>query len=125
MHTGEHRVRRSTVDIARRGRPRLILEKTWLGDAFWVELLGGREVWPAERRSARGSRWFVIGKSLIELRPMLPMNESVVELEVDSPEDLLERAWNAGYRVEVREDHEGVSMAIVDPEGRRVRLIQR
>ena len=124
MHTDEHRTQRSVYDTARRAAPMRRPTKS-LGDAFYVDLLGGREVWPTEGRNIRGSRWFLVGETLIELSPGPPKSAGPVELEVDSPEDLLERAWDAGYLVEVREDAAGLTLLIVDPAGRRIRLVQR
>jgi hypothetical protein len=42
---------------------------------------------------------------------------------VDAPEELLERAWDAGYSVEVAEAETPVRLSIFDPRGRRLDLI--
>lgn len=123
MHTDEHRIQRSIFDTGRRGPPTGRPPKS-LG-AFYVELLGGREVWPTEGRRLRGSRCFLIGETLLEVGPWPANNGAPVDLAVDAPEELLGRAWDAGYTVELREDHSEMSMSIVDPVGRRIRLVRR
>ena len=123
MHTDEHRIQRSVYDTTRHGPPLRRPVKS-LGDAFYVDLLGGRELWPTDRRGLRGTRWFLVGETLVEVRSA-PPNAAPVEVVVDAPEALLERAWDAGYVVEVGGEDSGISMAIVDPAGRRIRLVQR
>jgi catechol 2,3-dioxygenase-like lactoylglutathione lyase family enzyme len=124
MHTDEHRIYRSAHDSARRP-PRIARRPAPANEAFYIDLLGGREVWPTERKNRRGSRWFLVEETLIELRSAAFGGNDSVELAVDSPEDLAERAWDAGYSVEVHEDDAGVTLTLVDPTGRRIRLLQR
>lgn len=124
MHTDEHRIHRSIYDTARRRRT-IRRSGAPLGDAFYVDLLGGREVWQTERKNVRGSRWFLIGETLIEVKAETAKSTAPIELEVDAPEELLTQAWDAGYVVDVREEDVGVTMCIVDPAGRRIHLVRR
>lgn len=122
MHTDEHRIPISPFGFPRR-RPHVERAARSLGNAFYIDLLGGREVWPTADRSAPGSRWFMVGDTLIEERPARLAVGVPVQLEVDAPEELLERAWDAGYSVEVAEAETPVRLSIFDPRGRRLDLI--
>jgi hypothetical protein len=65
----------------------------------------------------------MVGDTLIEERPARLAVGVPVQLEVDAPEELLERAWDAGYSVEVAEAETPVRLSIFDPRGRRLDLI--
>jgi catechol 2,3-dioxygenase-like lactoylglutathione lyase family enzyme len=95
------------------------------GDPFYVDLLGGREVWLTDGYNARGSRWFRVGSILIEQPPSSHAVGMPIQLEVDAPEDLLERAWDAGYSVEVEDTETTARLSVFDPTGRRIDLVPR
>lgn len=125
MHTDEHLIPTFHFRFrARRGdgppRPRVARPS---GDLFYVNLLGGREVFPTEAREAHGSRWFIVGDTLIEQRADPLTVDTPIQLEVHAPEELLQQAWDAGYRVEVADAEMPVRLSVFDPRGRRIDLI--
>lgn len=90
--------------------------------SLYEDLLGGREVWPAD--SNRAARyWYLLKGALIEvachgseaLRPLV--------LEVDAPLELAMRAWDAGHTVRVHPEGERLRVSVIDPFGRRIDLL--
>ena len=126
MHTAEHRIRkRAILDTRSRGPHLRRYPDRSSGDALYVELLGGREVWTTDSVKVRGTRWFLIGDDLLEVGPTSPPDATPqAVLEVDELDEVLERAWNAGYRVDV-DEASGVTACIVAPGGRRIRVVER
>lgn len=92
--------------------------------AFYQDVLQGRRVWPTERADP-GSAWFLVGGTLIEVALHRDSAAPPVVLEVDDPEEVAARCWDAGCHVRVRQDAAGqVRMSVVDPLGRRLDLVR-
>ena len=95
---------------------------------FYRGVLGGRQVWPTDRRRGLRSLFFLIGDTLIEIDPAPRFAPQAVALEVDAPNELAERCWNAGYTVRLRDDdvdESNPAFVITDPFGRSIALTQR
>lgn len=95
---------------------------------FYRGVLGGRQVWPTDRRRGLRSLFFLVGDTLIEVDPSARAEPTVVELAVDSPNDLAERCWNAGYTVRLRDvapDDSCSAFLVTDPFGRSIALTRR
>ena len=123
MYASRYQTERSIYDVSRRGST-IDRNLASLVEAFYVDLLGGKEVWHTEHKRTRGSRWFVVDATLIEVR-VRPNTPAPLELEVDEPEGLVQRAWDAGYTVDVSDEAELERVSLVDPTGRRLNLVRR
>jgi catechol 2,3-dioxygenase-like lactoylglutathione lyase family enzyme len=93
--------------------------------SFYGDVLGGRQVWSTGRPD--GSLWFLVGETLVEVSAGSDGGgePAPIVLEVDAPEELAERCWDAGFTVRVHDymtDREAVS--VVDPSGRRIDLVR-
>ena len=94
--------------------------------AFYRDALRGRQAWPTRLADGRGSLWFLVGGTLLEVSPEARVAATPIVLEVDDPCELAERCWDAGFGVMVDEEAEGcLSLSVVDPFGRRVVLLPR
>lgn len=92
---------------------------------FYEDVLGGRQVWPSEKADTAGRLWFLVGSTLLEASADDEVSTSIV-LEVDTPEAVAERCWDAGFRVHVSDDATGLtSLSVVDPLDRRIELTVR
>lgn len=88
--------------------------------SFYMDVLDGRQVWPDRRVGAAPSLWFLVGTTLLQVTDTdaLP-----VVLEVDEPEEVAERCWDAGFAVHVRDEADGSCvLSVTDPFGRRIEL---
>jgi catechol 2,3-dioxygenase-like lactoylglutathione lyase family enzyme len=88
--------------------------------SFYTDVLDGQQVWPDRPPGAAPSLWFLVGTTLLEVTgaDALP-----VVLEVDEPEEIAERCWNAGFPVHIRDEADGASiLSVTDPFGRRIEL---
>jgi hypothetical protein len=91
---------------------------------FYQRALQGRRVWPA-RQTAGESLWFLVAGSLIEVRGGLGGMAPVV-IDVEDPDALAQRCWDAGFTVRVNRDTAGSApVSVFDPFGRRVDLAPR
>jgi len=94
--------------------------------AFYRGALRGRQVWPTGRTDGRGSLCFIVGGTLVEVRPELGSAAAPIELEVDDPNEVAERCWDAGFDVLVGGDATGGALvSVLDPFGRRIELTPR
>src|SRR3954463_10347489 len=95
--------------------------------AFYGDALGGRQVWRAERREAPVSVWFLVGGTLVEVRPGIqPGETTMIRLRVADPCALAARCWDAGFTVRVDQAATGpATVSVIDPFGRRVELAHR
>jgi len=110
------RDRRRSVDIAIAAR------------RFYRGVLGGRQVWPTDRRRGLRSLYFLVDDTLIEVDPASWREPETVTLAVDAPNDLAERCWNAGYTVrplDAETDESCSAFLITDPFGHSVLLTPR
>jgi hypothetical protein len=95
---------------------------------FYRGILGGRQVWPTDRRRGLHSLWFLVGDTLVEVDPAPRAAPAPVEVAVDSPNEIAERCWNAGYTVRLRDpgaDDSCSEFVITDPFGRSITLTSR
>jgi hypothetical protein len=89
--------------------------------SFYQDVLRGRQVWPTEDESS--SLWFLVGGTLLEVSPEPRGGATAIALNVNDPEEVATRAWDAGFTVRVRENAtSGAPISIIDPLGRRIDL---
>ena len=99
-----------------------------LGDAdaaraFYHDVLGGRQTWPARRADIGGGLWFLVSGTVIEVRSAPGSDTTPLMLEVDDPDALAQRCWDAGFTVRVHQDATGrAPVSVIDPFGRRIDL---
>ena len=94
--------------------------------AFYRDAMRGAEVWPTGTTGCRRALSFMVAGTLVDVRLDGAGAPGPVELHVEDPEGLAARCWDAGYAVYVREDGaRGRHLAVVDPFGRRVDLLDR
>jgi|GEM_PF-2216384 len=88
--------------------------------SFYTDVLHGQQVWPDRRPGTAPSLWFLVGTTLLEVTDT---NAPPVILEVDKPEEIAERCWDAGFPVHIRDEAHGTSiLSVTDPFGRRIEL---
>jgi len=93
---------------------------------FYEDVLGGRRVWPARRTDTASGLWFRVGSTFLEARAADGEVLPPIVLEVDAPEAVAERCWDAGFTVRVNQDSTGrAPVSVFDPFGRRVDLAPR
>jgi hypothetical protein len=93
--------------------------------SFYRDLLGGRQVWPTGRRAGRGRLWFLLDGTLVEVGPHRGKASEILELTVESPNEVVERCWDAGYTVRLLGDADIGAMQVIDPFGRTIMLLPR
>jgi catechol 2,3-dioxygenase-like lactoylglutathione lyase family enzyme len=94
--------------------------------SFYEDALQGRQVWPTRRTPADAGLWFLVEGTLIEVRAARDADRPPIALEVDAPDELAARCWDAGFDVLVREDAIGaVVLSVIDPFGREIVLACR
>ena len=69
--------------------------------------------------------WFLVGESLVEVGTSRRDAAKPLEAAVDSPLDLAERCWDAGYSVRPHADVRGGRITVTDPFGRSITLVAR
>src|SRR6185295_4282494 len=63
---------------------------------------------------------------IIEGNPSLEGSTAPIVLEVDDPDSVAQRCWDAGLTVRVHQDETGrAPVSVIDPFGRRVDLVPR
>lgn len=90
--------------------------------SLYVDLLGGREVWPADA-PREACYWYLLRGTLIEVTPRDSEEVRPLMVEVDAPLDLAMRAWDAGHTVRVHPQGERLRVSLIDPFGRRIDLL--
>jgi catechol 2,3-dioxygenase-like lactoylglutathione lyase family enzyme len=92
---------------------------------FYEDVLGGKEVLRSESGDTVGRLSFLVGSTLLEAPADGEMRTPIV-LEVDRPEAIAERCWDAGFAVHVWDDATGrTRLSVVDPFDRRIDLMAR
>ena len=88
---------------------------------FYRDALGGRELGGAATEGHR-CLWFLVEHQCLAVRPRSGL-PAPLTLEVEDPEAIAVRCWDAGYTIEVAEAAaaEGV-LSVIDPFGQRVEL---
>ncbi|HKW46823.1 MAG TPA: hypothetical protein VJN70_05240 [Gemmatimonadaceae bacterium] len=92
--------------------------------SFHRDILDGRQVWPTVHDAVRGSLWFLVGGTLIEVRAE-PSDAGTLEVPVESPAQIAERCWDAGYTVRVPTDGTTGEVVVIDPFGQQIALVPR
>jgi catechol 2,3-dioxygenase-like lactoylglutathione lyase family enzyme len=94
--------------------------------AFYRDALKGQQVWPAGRMGGRGTLWFRVAGALIEVVGAAVSPNAPVMLDVDDPNELAQRCWDAGFTVRMHQDATGrAPLSVFDPFGRRIDLAPR
>jgi len=100
-------------------------DRAQLAWRFYGEVLGGRQVWPKERPGAPDALWFLVGETLVEVSTSRRATTEPPEVAVDTPLDLAERCWDAGYSVRLHADDRDDRVSVTDPFGRTIVLVAR
>jgi hypothetical protein len=122
MHARSSRAPRAPGAMTHRGSP-IAPSAAELVRTFYEDVLGGRRVWPARRADTASGLWFRVGSTFLEARAADGEVLPPIVLEVDAPEEVAERCWDAGFRVQVEDDAAGrTSLSVIDPFDRRIDL---
>jgi catechol 2,3-dioxygenase-like lactoylglutathione lyase family enzyme len=109
---------------AARGRPPAAADnRRSAAQAFYRDVLGGRQLTRTERDSRAGSLWFFVAGRLVEVCPAQASTAEALELSVESPAEIAERCWDSGHTVRVPADASSGAMIVVDPFGRPITLL--
>jgi len=93
--------------------------------AFYVDVLGGRQVWPPDAPPRR-SLWFLVGGALIEVGPEVRSATTPIVLGPEGPGAAAARCWDASFTVRVLPAEGGTEqLSLVDPFGRQIDLVSR
>jgi catechol 2,3-dioxygenase-like lactoylglutathione lyase family enzyme len=96
--------------------------------AFYVDVLGFREVAKPPHLAARGGAWFVAGDAAVHLGvedDFRPARKAHPALLVSGLRDLVQRCENAGYEVTTDQPLPGYDRAYVaDAFGNRIELLE-
>jgi catechol 2,3-dioxygenase-like lactoylglutathione lyase family enzyme len=94
--------------------------------AFYCDALRGRQVWRTGSADAGARLWFLVGETLVEVGSASRDAITPITLSVESPSELAERCWDAGFTVRVHDDGTGrAPLSVLDPLGRRIELAPR
>lgn len=98
------------------------LDQTRIAQAFYCDVLRGRQVWDSERA---GTLSFIVHGTRIDVVTNARADGEPVVLSVGDPEALAERCWDAGYSVRVGHETEAApTVSVIDPFGRRIELVR-
>ena len=90
---------------------------------FYRHALRGRPIESVERANVHETLWFVVGGKIVEVNPERGRFAAPIMLEVDDPDSVAQRCWDAGFTVRVQQDETGrAPVSVIDPFGRRVDL---
>jgi len=93
--------------------------------SFYGGVLGGIEVRPADRVDSADALYFLVEDQLVEAGALGDAEHAALELTVESPLELAERCWNAGYSVRFDGDGDDAILQLMDPYGRSIALLPR
>jgi hypothetical protein len=97
------------------------VNQTRIAQAFYCDVLHGRQVWDAERA---GGLSFIVEGTRIDVTTSAAADSDPLVLSVGDPAALAERCWDAGYSVRVSHDAETPpTVSVIDPFGRRIELV--
>lgn len=98
------------------------LNQTRIAQAFYCDVLHGRQVWDAE---CGGKLSFIVEGTRIDVSTSVAPDSEPLVLSVGDPEALAERCWDAGYSVRVgHEAPDDATVSVMDPFGRRIELVR-
>jgi hypothetical protein len=94
--------------------------------AFYGDALRGRQLRLPARRGMTTGLWFLVGGNIVEVRTANGGAAASIVIDVDDPDLLAQRCWDAGFTVRVGEDETGrAPVSVIDPFGRRVDLMPK
>ena len=94
--------------------------------AFYCDALEGQQVWRVGGMGRRGTLSFLVAGALIEVGGAALGRGAPVVLDVDDPDELAQRCWDAGFTVRMHQDPTGrAPVSVFDPFGRRIDLAPR
>lgn len=95
---------------------------TRIAQAFYCDVLHGRQVWDAERADRLA---FIVQGTRVDVSADASSETEPVVLSVANPDALAERCWDAGYSVRIgHESADGSAISVIDPFGRRIELVR-
>lgn len=117
--------RRRSKHLRIRRAPSRPFDQTRIAQAFYCDVLHGRQVWDAERA---GSLSFIVEGTRIDVSASAEVDSEPIILSVADPGALAERCWDAGYNVRVGQGRgleaaEDVTVSVIDPFGRHIELV--
>jgi hypothetical protein len=113
--------RRRSKHLRGRRASSLPINQTRTAEAFYCDVLHGRQVWDAERA---GGLSFIVEGTRIDVSTNAAADSEPFVLTVSDPAALAERCWDAGYSVRVGHDGEtSPTVSVIDPFGRRIELV--
>jgi hypothetical protein len=66
----------------------------------------------------------LIAGRVVKINPLAGPSSAPIILEVDDPDTVAQRCWDAGFTVRVQQDETGrAPLSVIDPLGRRVDLV--
>ena len=94
--------------------------------AFYGDALRGRQLRLSPRRGTTAGLWFLVGGNIVEVRIGNGGAAAPIVIDVDDPDLLAQRCWDAGFTVRVGEDEAGrTPLSVIDPFGRRLDLMPK
>ena len=115
----------SARSIARRARPAAPRDVE-AARAFYGDALRGRQLRLPVRRGMTTGLWFLVGGNIVEVRTANGGAAAPIVIDVDDPDLVAQRCWDAGFTVRVGEDETGrAPVSVIDPFGRRVDLMPK
>lgn len=94
--------------------------------AFYGDVLRGRQLRLPARRGKTTGLWFLVAGNIVEVRTANGGATAPIVIDVDDPDLLAQRCWDAGFTVRVGEDETGrAPVSVIDPFGRRVDLMPK
>jgi len=94
--------------------------------AFYGDALLGRQLRRPARCGTTTGLWFLISGNTVEVRTGNGGAAAPVVIDVDDPDLLAQRCWDAGFTVRVGEDETGrAPVSVIDPFGRRLDLMPK
>lgn len=124
MYLNGFRNPKRTRAIGSRRTPE-VRERAEIARRFYCDLLGGRQVWQAERRAAPDVLWFRVGTSLIEVAASRCRAAEPIEIPVESPLDVAAQCWDGGSTVRLHAGAGDDRVSVTDPFGREITLVRR
>jgi len=94
--------------------------------AFYGKALRGRQLRLPARRGTTTGLWFLVAGNIVEVRTANGGASAPIVIDVDDPDLLAQRCWDAGFTVRVGADETGrAPVSVIDPFGRRVDLMSK
>ena len=124
MYLNDLRIPKRTPAIGSRGTPEW-RERAEIARRFYCDVLGGRQLWQAERRAAPDVLLFRVGDTVLEVSTSRHQVVESVEIPVESPLDVAAQCWDAGSTVRLHAVGGDDTVSVTDPFGRTITLVRR